>query len=308
MFENSLTHLFFAGDSNCKSKCYINLERRVAGRTGIACRELESSLPIVNDQEIPMVVEETEIIDMVENASDDEYMEGDEIEDSNDSDYVPEEEGEEDLSKAIKLEAVAKLLHGKKSMSEADRQRSSNGSRQRQAACLAEDLGVDILQVKGASLTTINKNRENHRRDVAKQFSENLDFVLKQNPKKLLMVHWDGKLLPNNTGGIELKVDRLPVALSGLPMGGDTILEIEKLVEGTGLAQAQHIHKVLCKHNLAERVQLCCYDTTASNSGHLHGAVVLLEKLLRCILLGCPCQHHVDELVIGKIMHGLKLN
>lgn len=305
-FESSLLNVFFAGDKDCEIKCQMLLNRRVPERMRVAVLE-EVPPPLIENQ-IPIVLEDSILVEtaMGEPGSDDEHMEEETTDDLNDPDYVPAEEP--DPSKALKLVAVSKLLNGMNSLSEADRQRTSNASLLRQAACLAQDLGVDIMEVPGSGLTTINSRREIHRENVVLHLAEKLQSMLQKYPDQLLMVHWDGKILPNHTGGLELHVDRLPVALSGIPFNGDIILAIEKLIEGTGLVQAQHIHKVLEKYQVANRVQLCCFDTTRSNSGRLNGAVVLLEKLLKCILLGCPCQHHVDELIIGKISFGMKMD
>lgn len=44
-------------------------------------------------------------------------------------------------------------------------------------------------------------------------------------------------------------------------------------------------------------VALCC-DTTASNSGRLKGAAIILEQLLGKDLLYLPCRHHIFELIL----------
>ncbi|KAG0696641.1 hypothetical protein GWK47_026471 [Chionoecetes opilio] len=56
-------------------------------------------------------------------------------------------------------------------------------------------------------------------------------------PENSLVVHWDGKLIPDLTG--KKKVDRLPILVSF--RGKSKLLEVPKLPSGTGDAQAQAV-------------------------------------------------------------------
>lgn len=69
----------------------------------------------------------------------------------------------------------------------------------------------------------------------------------------------------------------------------------------SGKEQAQAIWKAITDWNLEERVQIICCDTTASNTGRINGACVLLEQKLDRELLVFACRHHVFELVLKSV-------
>ncbi|KAL4098132.1 hypothetical protein QTP88_022794 [Uroleucon formosanum] len=90
--------------------------------------------------------------------------------------------------------------------------------------------------------------------------------------EETVVVHWDKKLLPALTGkGL---VDRLPIVAS---------------------------------FNGHEQLLAFCSDTTASNTGRLNGACVLLEQLLEREIVYLPCRHHIYEIVL-KSVFDLKLS
>jgi hypothetical protein len=43
------------------------------------------------------------------------------------------------------------------------------------------------------------------------------------------------------------------------------------------------------------------FDTTASNTGLVSGACVLLENKLKRKLLSLACRHHIHELIVAKV-------
>ena len=71
-----------------------------------------------------------------------------------------------------------------------------------------------------------------------------------------------------------------------------------KLDSSSGRAQAKAILDALHDWSLEDQVQIMCCDTTASNTGHLNGACVLLEQRLERKLVLFACQHHIYELVL----------
>jgi 3-oxoacyl-(acyl-carrier-protein) synthase len=91
-----------------------------------------------------------------------------------------------------------------------------------------------------------------------------------------LVVHWDGKLLPDLTGK-EL-IDRLPVIVSGA--GVNHLLGVPKLPADSGEAQASAVAQALEEWGLYDRVSAMCFDTTSSNTGRVNGSCVLLEQKL----------------------------
>jgi len=124
------------------------------------------------------------------------------------------------------------------------------------------------------------------------------------NPTAPLIVHWDGKLLPDVTG--HEKVDRLPVIVTGTDT--DRLLGVPKLASGTGQAQADAVVDCLKEWNISQKVRGLCFDTTSSNTGRLNGAsCILIERGLDKNLLHFVCHHHVLEIVLEKVFTALKV-
>ncbi|KAL4091591.1 hypothetical protein QTP88_026257 [Uroleucon formosanum] len=116
------------------------------------------------------------------------------------------------------------------------------------------------------------------------------------NPSQICpcVVHWDGKLLPSLS---EKKlVDRLPIIISY--KGIEQLLGVPELISGTGENQATAVYQVLENWGLTDNVQALCCDTTASNTGRLKGACILLEQKLEREILYLPCRHHILEVVL----------
>lgn len=97
----------------------------------------------------------------------------------------------------------------------------------------------------------------------------------------------------------EKAVERLPILVTGTKV--EHILEIPKLDNASGKAQATAVFKALEKWDLKDKVSALCCDTTASNTGRLNGACVLLENMLGRDLLYLPCRHHIYELVLKAV-------
>lgn len=53
--------------------------------------------------------------------------------------------------------------------------------------------------------------------------------------------------------------------------------------------------------DVIENVKALCCDTTASNTGRLSGACVLIEQHLEKDLLYLPCRHHIYEIVLRAV-------
>ncbi|KAL4132318.1 hypothetical protein QTP88_009490 [Uroleucon formosanum] len=119
---------------------------------------------------------------------------------------------------------------------------------------------------------------------------------------KAVVLHWDGKLLPNLVGK---DIDRLTIVISS----GDTekILSIPVLQKATANKQAEVIYKTLIEWNIQNSVKALSFDTTAVNSGRLGGTCVLLERLLGKKLFYLPCRHHIYEIILRSVFEE-KLN
>ncbi|KAL4141736.1 hypothetical protein QTP88_004317 [Uroleucon formosanum] len=138
--------------------------------------------------------------------------------------------------------------------------------------------------------TSINRIRQRLRKDRTDQLRKEFN-TSEVGP---VVVHWDGKLLPDLTGK-EL-VDRLPVIVSYKKF--EKLLNVPKLISGTGQNQAEAVFHALEEWGLIDHVQALCCNTTASNTGRLKGACIILEQLLERDILYFPCRHHIYEIIL----------
>jgi hypothetical protein len=117
-----------------------------------------------------------------------------------------------------------------------------------------------------------------------------------------LVLHWDGKLLPDLTGkGEGAKVERLPILISSPDMQFEKLLAIPKLPAGTGAAMAHATIQTVREWKLEDRVEALCFDTTASNTGIHSGCCQLIEVELGRPLLYLACRHHIMELILATV-------
>lgn len=93
-------------------------------------------------------------------------------------------------------------------------------------AATADALGHDIQELPLSCSQPTRRARMRYREAFA------TDLRSKFTPSSALVVHWDGKLLPDITG--KQKVDRLPVIVTGLET--EQLLGVPKITSGTGEA------------------------------------------------------------------------
>lgn len=117
-----------------------------------------------------------------------------------------------------------------------------------------------------------------------------------------LLLHWDGKLLPD-IGGAEETVDRIAVIVTG--NGIEKLLAVPKIGRGTGSEQAAACLAVLDEWKLRDVVQGLVFDTTSSNTGIHQGACVLIEESLGRELVHIGCRHHILEVVLSHVFTAL---
>lgn len=111
-------------------------------------------------------------------------------------------------------------------------------------------------------------------------------------------VHWDGKLLPA-LNVRKAKEERLPIVIS---YGNkEQLIAVPKLDSSSGSEQAEAVWNAIIDWNLQDKVQILCCDTTASNTGRINGACVLLEQKLNRDMVVFACRHHVYELVLKSV-------
>lgn len=169
-----------------------------------------------------------------------------------------------------------------------DRTKTSDRNATYVISSAIESVGLDPNDYT-INRSSINRDRIKYRKTIAETVKGSFD------PTVVLIVHWDGKMLPELTG--KGSVDRLPILVSGL--GVDQLLGVPKLPEGTGEAIASAVFDELENWAVSNRVKAMCFDTTSSNSGHKIGACVKLETKLGRHLLPFACRHHIFELILG---------
>lgn len=160
---------------------------------------------------------------------------------------------------------------------------------------VAKALGTQAEDIS-LSHSTIHRMRKKVREVVVE--SDKASF----SPQNPLVLHWDSKLLPSITGGVE-KVDRVAVLVTG--GGTEKLLAVPKIKRGTGQEQADACLKVLDEWDLKKDVQGLCFDTTASNTGLNMGACTLIENSLKKDLIWIACRHHVFEVILSDVFKSL---
>ena len=156
-------------------------------------------------------------------------------------------------------------------------------------SAVAQAIGVELEDV-ALSRNTIQSARATTRQSVSAV--QKAAFMC-GNP---LLLHWDGKLLPDITGSKEL-VDRVAILVTG----GQTeqLLAVPKIGRGTGDEQCNACLRALQDWNLKPMVQGLVFDTTASNNGLKMCACTLIEKALERELVWIACRHHVFEVMLA---------
>lgn len=160
-----------------------------------------------------------------------------------------------------------------------------------QATIEALGLKCDDYPVNKSSIQRI-------RTEMRKNRAESIKSDFQNNMPEVVTIHWDGKLLP----GLDVrssKEERLPILISFEEK--EQLLAVPKIDSTSGKDQAKAILNALYEWNLNDKVEIMCCDTTASNTGRLNGACVLLEQKLGKELLLFACRHHVYELVLKSV-------
>lgn len=163
---------------------------------------------------------------------------------------------------------------------------------------IGEDLNSCVL-----STSTCYRRRKSHRNEIVTTIKDEFISTLTSN----LVVHWDGKKLPDSTNDdIALrkkKVERLAIVVTGVDVM--KIITIAKCEDGSGVDIAETVYEHIVNWSITEWIIGICTDTTATNTGCTNGSVILFQVLMEQNLLYFACRHHVFELVIGAIFIAL---
>lgn len=157
----------------------------------------------------------------------------------------------------------------------------------------AEALGINVDSL------VINKSSIHRCRDALRvERSNKIKTNFQSSIPSYITVHWDGKILPT-LNVRDSGIDRLPIVLTS--KNQDLLIGIPKLEKSTGKEQANAIYHALENWGVTDIVQALCCDTTASNTGRLNGACVLLEQKLGRDLLYLPCRHQIYEIILRGV-------
>jgi hypothetical protein len=156
---------------------------------------------------------------------------------------------------------------------------------------VAQALGVDLDDV-ALSRNTIQRARIETRSAVAAGIQATL---VVDSP---LLLHWDGKLLPDISGSKEV-VDRVAILVTSGHV--EQLLAVPKIGRGTGEEQCNACLGALDDWQLRSQVQGLVFDTTSSNTGIHLGASTLIEKALKRELIWIACRHHIFEVMLADV-------
>lgn len=123
---------------------------------------------------------------------------------------------------------------------------------------VAEALKVEVSDLV-VNRSSIKRYREKSRMILANTIRN----TFSTSELNAIVVHWDGKLLPDLTR--KQTVDRLPIVITN--NGSEQLLGVPKLSQGTSKSQAEAIYQYLAEWGLMDHVKAMCFDTTASNTG-----------------------------------------
>jgi len=175
-------------------------------------------------------------------------------------------------------EFKARLSRGRRNVITQDLAQTLDSSKlnNRQAAkvlaAAASALGADKSETN-INVTTIRRKRDKFLDSVAATIRENFK------PDEVLVVHWDGKIVPTLTG--KDSVDRQAVVVSGKQTS--QLLGAPAMTVSTGKAIGETVAQLLRDWGLVDKVKAMCYDTTNGNSGKKRD-FILKEKKLEFLL------------------------
>ena len=153
---------------------------------------------------------------------------------------------------------------------------------------------ADALNIDSAILILNRSSFREARAEVRQIEGERMKKLLANINTSFLIVHWDGKLIPDNMTC--KKVDRLPMLVFGENVL--KIINVLALENGKGVTIAAA--EALQSWGLVDLTVGVCCDTTAANFGCRNGAATILEQSLDKNLVYFGCRHHVLEILLAE--------
>ena len=173
-----------------------------------------------------------------------------------------------------------------------DRCKVSDRNATRILIATLEALNLDPLEYK-VSKTFLHDRRQMFREQYTKKIFDKVNIP----EKEPVVVHWDGKLLPSVLKNEQC--ERIAIAISYGQK--ERLLGVPVTANSYGEEQAIAVYECLHEWGLPNTVKAMCFDTTASNTGRLKGACVILEQMLGRELLYLACCHHILEMMLRGV-------
>ncbi|XP_076060300.1 uncharacterized protein LOC143036625 [Oratosquilla oratoria] len=179
-----------------------------------------------------------------------------------------------------------------------DRTGVSHRKAMHQLGAQAKSIGIDIEQIT-LSQSSIYRYRKKNREEAATSIKA--DIMTRIPRDTPLVLHWDGKLLPDITvasSGRE-KAERIAILASG--DGVEFLLGVPKIGSSSGTDQANACLSAINDWGLSHQIKAIVFDTTASNTGLLQGACIKIQEQLQKELVWLACRHHVYEVILADV-------
>lgn len=308
-FIESLNKLF---DISSKTEQSISKEQEQFLVDQRGCRQLKISLlkPLAS----PLVLPTSPETSSSESESNENESEASDFEDS-----LLEWDSDDSNTRAIKTQMLQTIVDSTEMTSALDRTNTSDGKYTILTSSMARACNVDINRLN-LSHSTISRKRKHNRNILVDDIKQDF-FSLLEEDTFGLVIHFDGKMLPNSTAEDSSernsKVDRIGVVVKGLKF--EKLLGVVKANNGEGATIAAEVDRVLSEWdnwnktygknkaiNIRDRIIGMVFDTTASNTGHLNGACKIFEeRYMKRKLLHFACRHHIYEIVVGGVFKEL---
>lgn len=158
----------------------------------------------------------------------------------------------------------------------------------------AQSLGVDINTIS-VSKSTVHRARISGRKECVMQIRRLNDMERLER----VVLHWDGKLLPDISGSGE-HADRIAVVVTAED-GVEFLLGVPATTDSTGKNVAALVMKEAEAAGVIDKIIGFGFDTTASNTGMVQGACTRMEQTLGRSVLWLACRHHIHEVILKDV-------